>query len=90
MSGDSCPAGPSVSVTVSAVDTTNDPSDVRAHSREGALGQPGSILLVGLLHLISAVRGIGPMRRGGEERSQPAAEWKFAERKKARACIGLG
>lgn len=79
-----------MSITVSAVDTTNDPSDVRAHGIEGALGQPDWILLVGLSHLISVVRGIGPMRRGGEERSQPAAEWKFGERKKARARISLG
>lgn len=60
------PCGPSPPVTVSVVNTINDPSHVRAHSREGALGDPGSVLLARLSYLISIVGGIGAGEDGGK------------------------
>lgn len=62
VSGNSCPARPSPSVTVSAVDTINDPS-VLGLAAEGGFGKPSLLLLTGAMPLISIVRGVRLMRR---------------------------
>lgn len=73
--------GPSPPVTVSAVNTINDPSHIGAHSREGALGDPSSVLLAGLSYFISIVGGIGADEDGGKRgEGLPAAVRRLGDR----------